>query len=360
MDVLTRLPIPPDLPLFSVILLVFAPVLILGIVLFPYISKGVNSLCMRVGKWDRAIILALATVIIISAVPIVRKEIFWGLSGRKWSAEFLNVSFFLNSLQILWIVLGITLTEIIATPILIYDFKLFYKYTPRARDVLVPRVKWAWNLMSKYVFTKKMFVALLVALIAYRMFYGLSEPRSNIATFILYDSSYNSPEGFPQKNQIGIEKEKILSQIPSSECKETIFKPFTHEYAFSIKCTRKGIGYVNNLSANTSRYLSSIYFDTRANILTHSLPLTKSSLTKCRKGWDCIKVEGNCCGCGGGGTAGTINAKYYLAWNAKQLFGRGCLCLGVMSNHWTCFATPRCVEGKCVLVENSQDIARHD
>ncbi len=74
----------------------------------------------------------------------------------------------------------------------------------------------------------------------------------------------------------------------------------------------------------------------------------------CNTDSDCISVADGCCDCNHGGTAIAINKKYLDYWKEKML--EECdpeetICMTVISNHWTCFAEPKCVEGECQLVE---------
>jgi len=76
------------------------------------------------------------------------------------------------------------------------------------------------------------------------------------------------------------------------------------------------------------------------------------SIYKCNKDDDCISVKSGCCGCTAGGSNIAINKDYLDYWNQK--LSEECEeigCPAVMSDHWTCFATPKCVNGECQLVE---------
>lgn len=73
----------------------------------------------------------------------------------------------------------------------------------------------------------------------------------------------------------------------------------------------------------------------------------------CLQDEDCISVSSGCCGCNAGGTAIAINENYRSNWNNKFLATcTRILCAQFMSNDWTCFAQPKCVEGKCQLIKN--------
>ncbi|MFH1240466.1 MAG: hypothetical protein V1672_04600 [Candidatus Diapherotrites archaeon] len=67
----------------------------------------------------------------------------------------------------------------------------------------------------------------------------------------------------------------------------------------------------------------------------------------CSDNSDCIVDRGNCCGCGRGGIATAINKNFSEEWH--KILGN-CMCPSVESNDPTCKAEPKCVNGKCVLV----------
>lgn len=70
----------------------------------------------------------------------------------------------------------------------------------------------------------------------------------------------------------------------------------------------------------------------------------------CMKDDDCIKVPSGCCGCNMGGTNKAVNKYYYEPPNCT---GMGCL--AVMSDHWTCFAEPKCIDNTCKLIEDLEN-----
>ncbi len=79
---------------------------------------------------------------------------------------------------------------------------------------------------------------------------------------------------------------------------------------------------------------------------------TEEELTYCEKDKDCIKVNDGCCSCNMGGKNRTVNLEYSDFWNnkmAEECEGTGCW--AVISNDWTCFAKPKCVNNKCILVK---------
>ena len=72
---------------------------------------------------------------------------------------------------------------------------------------------------------------------------------------------------------------------------------------------------------------------------------------KCNIDINCISVNAECCGCTAGGSNTAINKAYSDYWNQK--LSEECKdigCPAVMSDHWTCFAEPKCVNGICELV----------
>lgn len=74
---------------------------------------------------------------------------------------------------------------------------------------------------------------------------------------------------------------------------------------------------------------------------------------ECKEDNECISVSPGCCGCTAGGKAISINENYRSYWNSK--FISTCtriLCAQFMSNDWTCFAQPKCIENRCQLIRN--------
>jgi len=81
-------------------------------------------------------------------------------------------------------------------------------------------------------------------------------------------------------------------------------------------------------------------------------PLKDDDIYICKENRECVMVSADCCGCGMGGTTTTINKDYLNYWENKlNAECKPIACLAVISNHWTCFATPKCVDGRCQLVE---------
>jgi hypothetical protein len=83
---------------------------------------------------------------------------------------------------------------------------------------------------------------------------------------------------------------------------------------------------------------------------TIRVAFTLDELKSCKVNSDCTRVAGGCCGCGGGGADSAINRQYTVVWSrhltdaCKEL-----ACIAMMSNHWTCKATPICEQGQCTL-----------
>jgi hypothetical protein len=82
---------------------------------------------------------------------------------------------------------------------------------------------------------------------------------------------------------------------------------------------------------------------------------TEKELTYCEKDEDCIKIDSDCCGCSSGGDKSTAMAinKNYLSYTEEEhrINCRGVYCIAEASKDWTCWATPKCVSGKCKLVQ---------
>ena len=82
----------------------------------------------------------------------------------------------------------------------------------------------------------------------------------------------------------------------------------------------------------------------------NTLPEVTLSLRICNKDADCVKVDADCCGCTAGGTATTLSSKSQKAWQATiDVKCKDIMCPAVMSEHWSCFAEPKCIENKCTL-----------
>jgi hypothetical protein len=80
------------------------------------------------------------------------------------------------------------------------------------------------------------------------------------------------------------------------------------------------------------------------------LPDKITDWRKCSTDSDCIIVKGDCCGCGMGGTATTINKKFKKEWEDK--LSKECketVCLAVISDHPSCFKKPKCINNVCEL-----------
>jgi hypothetical protein len=78
-------------------------------------------------------------------------------------------------------------------------------------------------------------------------------------------------------------------------------------------------------------------------------------MRQCVTDEDCISVQGDCCGCGGGGSAQVINKTFVEHW--QQILSEKCadtMCPMVMSEHWTCHAETKCMEGQCVFINDLQ------
>lgn len=72
----------------------------------------------------------------------------------------------------------------------------------------------------------------------------------------------------------------------------------------------------------------------------------------CNEDADCVSVKDECCGCSAGGSSTAINKNYSDYWNNKiSNECKGTLCPAVMSDHWTCFAKPKCVNNRCQLLK---------
>jgi hypothetical protein len=65
---------------------------------------------------------------------------------------------------------------------------------------------------------------------------------------------------------------------------------------------------------------------------------------------DCVRSKiKNRCGCSGGGSDITVNKNYHERVVQRLLSEVGCP--AVMSNHWTCKASPKCENSQCRLVK---------
>ena len=81
-------------------------------------------------------------------------------------------------------------------------------------------------------------------------------------------------------------------------------------------------------------------------------PLKDEDIYICEEDRECVGVSADCCGCGMGGTATTINKDYLNYWGNKlKIECKGIACLAVISKHWTCSAKPKCVKGRCELIK---------
>ncbi len=70
----------------------------------------------------------------------------------------------------------------------------------------------------------------------------------------------------------------------------------------------------------------------------------------CVEDSDCLRVKDGCCNCNMGGKTTVINKEYRSQWEADLLEQcKGMDCLAVISDDWTCTATPKCIDNECAL-----------
>lgn len=80
----------------------------------------------------------------------------------------------------------------------------------------------------------------------------------------------------------------------------------------------------------------------------YEFEISAEELYSCEIDEDCIAVREGCCGCNSGGRSTLINKKYLSNWSSYYALAcSGTGCLAVMSDHWTCFAEPKCTDTKC-------------
>ena len=172
--------------------------------------------------------------------------------------------------------------------------------------------------------------------------------------FTIYDSAKNGPEGFPPDEIFEKEKNKILFFIPEKEYQNYNLTYTTNgrlRNGFSIETTQKGYNIIRTrgiLMKILSKYISTISYQMVIDPSIQVNPNNESELVTCMQNRECIKVRGDCCGCSSGGTATSINRKYYDYWQNK--FIEGCVCPAMISNHKTCRQEPKCIRNKCKLV----------
>lgn len=84
---------------------------------------------------------------------------------------------------------------------------------------------------------------------------------------------------------------------------------------------------------------------------TEKLEVNQEELYQCTSDNDCVSVKSGCCGCTEGGSNTAINNEHLGYWQLKLVNEcKETACAQVMSDDWTCFATPKCVEGKCQII----------
>ena len=76
----------------------------------------------------------------------------------------------------------------------------------------------------------------------------------------------------------------------------------------------------------------------------------KIDFYSCVQDFDCVSVKEECCGCTAGGLATAISKDLENEWQ-KKLNCEEIMCIMVMSDHPSCFQEPKCVEGRCILVD---------
>lgn len=130
----------------------------------------------------------------------------------------------------------------------------------------------------------------------------------------------------------------------------TIYINLTNEAYYKIN------GIIENINSDDSinTTITTVYYNRIIRQEEQKESLSEEEIYICEEDRECISVSAGCCGCSSGGQATTINEDYLDYWNNKlaedcQEIG----CIAVMSNHWTCFAEPKCVNNKCELIKES-------
>ena len=96
--------------------------------------------------------------------------------------------------------------------------------------------------------------------------------------------------------------------------------------------------------------IQTVYFSRIIHQEEQKNPADEDEIYTCRYDRECVKVTNGCCGCSSGGGAIAINKDYLNYWGKK--LAENCqerICLAVISNHWTCSASPKCINNKCEL-----------
>lgn len=71
----------------------------------------------------------------------------------------------------------------------------------------------------------------------------------------------------------------------------------------------------------------------------------------CAEDMDCAKVDASCCGCNNGGAATSVAKSYARSWDSNLSEQcKGVVCPKVLSDHWTCSASPACIGNVCSLI----------
>lgn len=164
-----------------------------------------------------------------------------------------------------------------------------------------------------------------------------------------------------QQEIVSLQDEEMMRGILISnfEKEEIIFDRFDTNVIY-INMTNDAYYKLNNIidkiNSNSSIGITirTVYFNRIIDQEEQKEPSSEEEIYVCKEDRECLLVNNGCCGCGAGGTAISINKDYSNYWNNKLT--EGCKemgCVAVMSNDWTCFARPRCINNRCGLSDEN-------
>ena len=136
---------------------------------------------------------------------------------------------------------------------------------------------------------------------------------------------------------------------------EVIFEGFGIDKLY-LNMTNQAKNKLNNLikeindDKDINLTISTVYYDRIIHQEEQKVPSNETNINYCKEDRECARVDSGCCGCTAGGKAITINEDYLNYWNNKldencKMIG----CIAVMSNDWTCFSSPICINNRCEL-----------
>ncbi|HIH17864.1 MAG TPA: hypothetical protein HA282_01555 [Nanoarchaeota archaeon] len=155
---------------------------------------------------------------------------------------------------------------------------------------------------------------------------------------------------YNEENISQAELERIKDEFISNFGEgEVIFERFGKN-GFFLKVTNEAVDKMGGAVISGAR-IQTFYTKIIVDEGMQKEPSKDDEIYLCKEDRECISISPGCCGCGSGGEAITINRDYLNYWRNKlSAECEDMLCTAVISDHWTCYAKPKCIGGKCQLI----------